>query len=43
MSYKQHLAKTAKKMRSRNNLLMKLANSSWGQGLKCAGTAYWHF
>ena len=30
LSYKEHLVKTAGKLKSRNNLLMKLAGSSWG-------------
>ena len=30
LSYRQHLTKTAGKLQSRNNLLMKLAGSSWG-------------
>jgi len=30
LSYQQHLTKTAGKLQSRNNLLMKLAGSSWG-------------
>ena len=30
LSYRQHLQKTAAKVRSRNNLLSKLAGSSWG-------------
>ena len=30
LSYKHHLTKTAAKLRSRNNLLSKLAGSSWG-------------
>jgi len=30
LSYKEHLQKTASKLKSRNNLLMKLAGSSWG-------------
>ena len=30
VSYRQHLTKTAGKLQSRNNLLMKLAGSSWG-------------
>ena len=30
LSYLQHLTKTAGKLQSRNNLLMKLAGSSWG-------------
>jgi len=30
LDYKQHLIKIADKVNSRNNLLMKLANSSWG-------------
>ena len=29
LSYRQHLTKTAGKLQSRNNLLMKLAGSSW--------------
>ena len=30
LTYKEHLTKTAKKLVSRNNLLMKLAGSTWG-------------
>jgi len=30
LSYRQHLTKTARNLQSRNNLLMKLAGSSWG-------------
>ena len=30
LTYKEHLTKTAKKLASRNNLLMKLAGSTWG-------------
>ena len=30
LSYRQHLTKTAGKLQSRNNLLIKLAGSSWG-------------
>jgi len=30
LSYKEHLQKTASKLKSHNNLLMKLAGSSWG-------------
>jgi len=30
LSYRQHLTKTTGKLQSRNNLLMKLAGSSWG-------------
>ena len=30
LSYKEHLEKTSGKLKSRNNLLMKLAGSSWG-------------
>ena len=30
LSYRQHLTNTAGKLQSRNNLLMKLAGSSWG-------------
>jgi len=30
LSYKKHFWKTASKLKSRNNLLMKLAGSSWG-------------
>ena len=30
LSYRQHLTKMAGKLQSRNNLLMKLAGSSWG-------------
>lgn len=30
LTYKEHLIKTAGKLRGRNNLLMKLAGSSWG-------------
>jgi len=30
LSYKEHLTKTAGKLKNRNNLLMKLAGSTWG-------------
>jgi hypothetical protein len=30
LSYKEHLSRTAAKLKSRNNLLMKLAGSTWG-------------
>jgi len=30
LSYKGHLTKTARKLKNRNNLLMKLAGSTWG-------------
>ena len=30
LTYKEHLEKTASKLKTRNNLLMKLAGSSWG-------------
>ena len=30
LTYKEHLEKTAGKLKTRNNLLMKLAGSSWG-------------
>jgi len=30
LSYREHLAKTAGKLKNRNNLLMKLAGSTWG-------------
>jgi hypothetical protein len=30
LSYKEHLEKTAGKLKSRNNLLTKLVGSSWG-------------
>ena len=30
LTYKEHLTKTAKKLASRNKLLMKLAGSTWG-------------
>jgi len=30
LSYRQHLQKAAAKMKTRNNLLSKLAGSSWG-------------
>jgi len=35
MSYREHLAHTAAKLKSRNNLIMKLAGTSWGA---CAST-----
>jgi len=30
LSFREHLTKTAEKLKNRNNLLMKLAGSSWG-------------
>jgi len=33
LSYREHLTKTAGKLKNRNNLLMKLAGSTWGQCL----------
>ena len=30
LSYREHLTKTAGKLKNRNNLLMKLASSTWG-------------
>ena len=30
LSYREHLTKTAGKLKNRNNLLMKLAGSTWG-------------
>ena len=30
LSYREHLAKTAGKLKNRNNVLMKLAGSTWG-------------
>ena len=30
LSYREHLTKTARKLKNRNNLLMKLAGSTWG-------------
>jgi len=32
LSYREHLTKTAGKLKNRNNLLMKLARSTWGGG-----------
>ena len=31
LSYREHLTKTAGKLKNRNNLLMKLVGSTWGQ------------
>jgi len=30
LSFREHLVKTASKLKNRNNLLMKLGGSSWG-------------
>jgi len=30
LSYREHLTKTARKLKYRNNLLIKLAGSTWG-------------
>jgi len=42
LSYRQHLIKTADKLKSRNNLLKKLAGSTWGASaatLRCSALA----
>jgi len=39
LSYKEHLSKTAAKLKSRNNLLSKLASSSWGANAKTLCTS----
>ena len=39
LSYKEHLSKTAAKLKSRNNLLSKLAGSSWGANAKTLRTS----
>ena len=39
LSYKEHLTKTAAKLKSRNNLLSKLAGSSWGAGASTLRTS----
>jgi len=42
LSYREHLTKTAGKLKNRNNLLMKLAGSTWGASANtaviCSGT-----
>jgi len=38
LSYREHFTKTEGKLKNRNNLLMKLASSTWG-----ANTLLWHF
>ena len=38
LSYREHLTKTAGKLKNRNNLLMKLAGSTWGAS---ANTLQW--
>jgi len=39
LSYKEHLSKTAAKLKSQNNLLLKLAGSSWGANAKTFRTS----
>ena len=39
LSYKEHLSKTAAKLKSQNNLLSKLAGSSWGAYTKTLRTS----
>jgi len=39
LSYKEHLSKTAAELKSRNNLLSKLAGSSWGANAKTLCTS----
>jgi len=38
-SYREHLTKTAAKLKNRNNLLMKLASSTWGNTLRSSALA----
>ena len=40
LSYRVHLTMTAGKLKNRNNLLMKLAGSTWGAS---TNTLLWHF
>ena len=40
LSYREHLTKTAGKLKNRNNLVMKLAGSTWGAS---TNTLLWHF
>ena len=39
MSYREHLTKTAGKLKNRNNLLMKLAGSTWGASANTLGSS----
>jgi len=41
LSYRQHLTKTAGKLQSRNNLLMKLAGSFWGANANTLRSPRW--
>ena len=41
LDYKQHLTKTAEKLKRRNNLLSKLAGSSWEQMRTLCGRPHW--
>ena len=45
LSYREHLTKTAGKLKNRNNLLMKLAGSTWGAAPvpTLCGHLLWHF
>ena len=42
-SYREHLKKTAGKLKNQNNLLMKLAGSTWAPAPTPCGHLLWHF
>jgi hypothetical protein len=39
LTYKAHIGKTALKLQSRNNLIQKLTNTSWGANSSCLRTS----
>jgi len=43
VSYREHLIKTAGKLKNRNNLLMKLAGSTWAPVPTLCGHLLWRF
>ena len=43
LSYREHLTKTAGRLKNRNNLLMKLASSTWGCQRQHCGHLLWRF
>jgi len=43
LSYREHLTKTAGKLKNRNNLLMKLAGATWAPAPTLCGRLLWCF